>query len=95
MIHFKKSRLPAWSLRLLVAFGGLAIAAYGLSLLHRNVLVFQGMNQRQTIYSPGIIASGLLVMALALIPNSVVRCILSGRPTVRPDKEGRRRHSES
>ena|SRR5271166_6508666 len=72
----KNVRVKLWK-RLSIAAGGLYISGYGASLmLTRKVFAYQDMNRRAVIFSPAVIATGILIAALALVPTKIVERLL-------------------
>ncbi len=63
--------------RLSIAAGGLYISGYGgYLMLSRKVFAYQDMNRRAVIFSPGLIATGILIAALAFVPTEIVERLL-------------------
>ena len=58
--------------------GGLYFAVQGWSLFDKGVFEFHNY-PRALAYSPGIVMSGMLLLVLAVIPNSVVEWIVARR----------------
>jgi hypothetical protein len=74
--------------RLSVAAGALYVSAYGAYLLFtRQVFAYQNFRYRAVVFSPAVIASGILVAILAFIPTRVVERLLGGersKPEIHP-----------
>jgi hypothetical protein len=62
---------PAMSLpaRLMCAGGGLVTIAMGAEYLQHGIFSFTNVSYRQTIFSGGVIGSGIVLMVLAFLPS--------------------------
>jgi hypothetical protein len=58
--------------------GGMYFAVYGLSLLDNGVFEFHNY-LRAVVHSPGIVMSGILLMILAVIPDSLAEWTVARR----------------
>ena len=73
------------------ALGGLGLILYGLGLLSRGVIVY--VNQyRLTLYSPGTVATGALLVILAFVPDSVVTVLVRRKKATDDPRRPRSRH---
>jgi hypothetical protein len=67
--------------RLMCAAGGLMTIAMGAEYLRRGIFSFTNASYRQTVFSGGVIGSGIVLMVLAFLPsgNWVYRRITTKR----------------
>lgn len=58
------------SIRILLFCAGLYISFYGWGLLHEGVFAYTAGRFRETAYSPGTIAVGVVLCLLAFLPSA-------------------------
>jgi hypothetical protein len=82
-----------WSYRLLLVAFGLYIAVYGLAKLQQGDFAYQ--NSRGTVFSPAVIAMGIVLALLGLLPScaSIYRRITTKHETPIPPFHSHRQRS--
>jgi hypothetical protein len=65
------TKKPAMSLlaRCMLIAGGLVTIGMGVEYLHRGVFSFTNLGYRQTMFSGGVIGSGIVLMLFAFLPS--------------------------
>jgi peptidoglycan/LPS O-acetylase OafA/YrhL len=84
-----------WS-RLAIAAFGLYLSGYGVYLMCQKVFDYQDRTYRAVMFAPAVVATGIFVAALALVPTRIVERVFRSekrRPDIHPHYH--RHHDDS